>query len=988
MDRAHSLQKDSFVDTLVVSKGLSSGTVTSGTVTVGGIEVLARLKQYEYEILILKHSRNSLRIAEALSKSYVAEQIKQLTKTSWTEGKVIYAFESTAGSSITDIIVRWKRSWMDIEYDHELSTMDAAVDVTGTPITSVSGTVTQGPPTGVLDPNGDPTYEWIFTPAPDTRYMQNGGDFYPGVTRLIAPRSLNGSIPLSADLGASPLPAEFFTQDNLFNGTKSEARVWQYTGSRPYTEYIGSQLSWISPQLEEPTPLSTSKIVHIERQEASESDLAFYARVFGTEATNFLTELNTKEETLNYDGNENAINLDDARLFAFLTSCGYTRVNGASSDSSLEPVDTPACSISVKEGRLLLGGEILRAGDSGGLAPSEEIYSLWADPNSVQLDDAVMVSLPSNVIHSGSIADITNYGTPSRPHARIPVADNVREYDYVNDPKCLYLNFVRVKSNTVSKGFGGSNSPGSALWFFWRPGYSIWVYGTTNRSNKDVEIEYIENSNPSGSGDFNFPARSIEWAAMHLLGNIPVDTTIGASFNDYSSRIPQSAESELYRPINYLASLQDNSIIVNHLPDNAGVPVDPITLFAGPSLPNGSGGFRDRALFAALNGTVDGDLTGNDIALTAPPQNVDVKPPYLYPYNANFRRFLTTNFVSEHDFDIPTTIPKYTLTRNPTDTSNIDLNDISTYLGRFDYGSFLYKDFTLNGQLSSLFPPLWYLQTSQGYTPEIRNLTQRLNYMEQFVNDYIEVAIESTLTSISKLGIVNELIARKIIFLENEIKIRYDQLVTYIDTAIGSLVDLIKETEKTAFQTFAEGGTANAFLAGFLLTVPVILGLIPVVGPAASKIASFAVDTHQSNFRAAVIAETASRLLSTASRLIQEGETRNGTAYAMFGLIASAPFVEAAVRESTGDRLITVDGATGQPVMNADIVLEPRVVPPGLIDAGNAKASESSFLTQDAMPDIAPLAEANDALLLRIREIEAEEGYTPPYDDTNPLTLF
>jgi hypothetical protein len=953
-------------------------------------DILAVLKRNIYEILTLKHSRNSLKISNAMQIGASTDQIKQLTKTSWTEGKVRLTFESVDDDPNYNMVVRWKRSWNDIEFDHEISTMLQDVDI-NEDVQNITGVATQGDPqydsenNPILDSLGNQVYSWNFTPAPETRYMPNGGDLLEQVAFLVTPRILYGDIGLSVSFD-NGIPRKFFNNHQTRDLDKRYTESWYHISgtSRPPSTAGMVESEWISPELintvasNPDNNLELKKVLHVDRQESYESNVSYFSRLFGPESSKFIENIPSQSQTFTMSGTGNA---SDAQMLGVLASCGFTR--NADRVVSLNTVGV-GTSISVLQGRIIIGGEILYGGIDPPPLYSQEIYSLWAN-NDNFIDDYLMVSLPSNVIHSGNITDIVNHGTPSRPHARLPTRDEIREYKYPTNPKCVYLNYVKVESNSVATGFGGSNTAGSSVWLFWRPGFSIYCFGAQANSNIELTKLYTDNSNPNGLDDTPFMTHGLEWAAMQLVEGID-----GVGFSSPPISPQPQYILDLY-PKNFITNLGDgvnnaDGITVNYLTAVAGVPVSPISCFVGRShlISGSTTKYNDRAVFAALSGA-----TQNAIDQVNPPI-APVIPTYIQRNHANIVSIGSSNACClVLDLSINSIIPKQLITHNLGDLDQFDLTESDLILGLFDYGSIRFKNYQRDGELKSLFPPLWYLQTSQNLSPELRNLTQRLNHVEQYINEYVQISIEATLTSIEKLGLVDELISRKIIFLEEEIKIRYDQLLSYIDNAVSSLTELIDVTSASGIDLLTKhhggGNGGDIFLKFFIQIAPTILGMIPVVGSLAAGITKVATDIGTSEYKAAFLAETTSRLISRASRLIQQGDQERGMAMALYGTLSAATFTKAFTREAGGEKLITTD-VDGNIISNVKSVLEPSLLPLGIINVSNVQTATFNDL-EGALPNVNALAQANENILAKIRSLEQEEGYTPIYDEAAPMAL-
>lgn len=674
-----------------------------------------------------------------------------------------------------------------------------------------------------------------------------------------------------------------------------------------------------------PADPAAGKNVHIVTQTAAESDPAFFVRLFGVRASAHVEKVRVGAEALAHGATPLPVE-------AVLVCNGYTRAgpNTAGVSGALDLTDNPR--VEIERGILVLTGGIV-GGDAP--PPAPDLFSLWAEPGNA-VDDSLLTALPSNIIHSGNVVNVVAHGSPARPHARFKLGAAVRGYARPAAAGTFtFMNYVKITSQNTGTGFYAHAAPGHAVWYLWRPGSSVWVAGGFRRDNENIEV-----ADTGGTGAF------------------PIRKLHDGYFTDFPQMYPAPfapSKDPAVIPSNWLAALDNPGVILQR--------VNPLSNFTTMVVGDSAG--ADALVFLRLIGndanTGDTPYFGaGDVGSSAAGLYVAEVPPVL----------LATALITR-DADDDTS---FTATPGK--------------LGPYDYGAITLKAFAAEGNLRSLFPPMWYLQTQQGYSPELLNLAQRVRYLEEYVEDYTAVALNAALTSLEKVGLTNELISSKIYELGVSVSLRFEQLTNYITAAISSLSLLIKETTQSAAQTIGGmTGGFEAFITVFLQVAPALLGLIPVIGPVAGGAAKVATVIASEEYKSAIFAERVGRLISRGAQLLTGGFLDEGIAYAMFGTLGLNSLLEGITRDGSG---APVDDGDGNLVIDTSKILAPTEITDPVVLAflaGRVKApnpDDAAIQTYDAIADIGALAAANVVLLAGIRATEAVEGFGP-FDPAEPL---
>lgn len=903
----------------VTSGGGSSASLPGSTITTDSLL---------YEILVLKYMVNQLYISTAVMKNSFKQQINALLKTTWTEGFVYWNVVAIAGNPIPTVTTRWKRSWMGVKFDHELSILDPSIPVTA-PVSQVYGTSTYDSTNGTMV---------VTRPSTDSREMADGGQMVEQVNIVSRQVPIAGEFPFDVTFESDNSTVKTFIKQSQYPSAVEE----QFTGNGQIT----NNTTDMQPLSKLPNP--TSKKFHLTIQENSESDTAFFIRTFGFQAANYITK-NTATTDL--------ISSGDARLNSILACCNYTTTT-----TNPYPIDTTGSpQLKVETGQVIFGGQI----NFDGNIDSSDTYSMWANPN-CQIQDFYVVSLPSNVINSANVADIITYGSPATPHARVFVNGEVRSYAYPNPPdgtinnmKLIFLNYIKIESQEVGKGFFGRSAPGHAVWILMTPGYSLFSWGPMYRGTAGAGqlFDYgttIGKQYPTG------------WLTKQWLSEYS-----SIAKNNYSNNVgPPISVS----PVNWIASLDGGTgFDTTNSIGTAGLLLQytyPSTLSTAPFLAiiGPSTSDQDTVIFTPLEGNSD----------TSP--GVDV---VFYAYgNATI-----TSLSAQSVFPIVTTpISNSILTQNKDATGSTTPD--ATSFGKYKYGTITYKAYTTSGEIKSLFPPLWYLQTEQGYSPEIRNLQNQINYVKNFLDTYSSLTIKTILTTIQKIGLTNELIAGKIYTLEKTINIRLDLLSQYIIKAVQSLSEMITQNNQSIGQMF--GGFSNltgGFITVFTTIGPAILGAIPVIGGIAGAAANAGTNIATKSYKAAVFAEETSLLVSRGLKLLTTGHMSEGALYALFGTLGAYQLFKGFNLDSNGN---IIPDANGNPTANADnVIANTPITDPDLVSfLGNVKPPNpgyGQYDTEGVIADIPAYHTANENLLQQIQSLQSSNTNFPTFDPTAPF---
>jgi hypothetical protein len=904
------------------------------------LQALIETVDYQrYETLIFKYSLNQSRIDVTNGRVALADQVAALQRTSWTEGFSFWSIDLSAADPNDRAVTRWKRTNAGVQFDHECSIMYPASAFDDDEATTI-GTTTWNAV----------EQRMIFSAAPvDYRRMEDAATIQYGVTITTEPVTLDGSLNV------------VLTDDGIFTALDGEEYAqsfpvpWDSSGGNYFADALTQSATG------DPTNMQ------IRVQTSVESENLFFLRLFGAAATPFISKVAQTSESYRWSVG------GDTRfpILAFAAANGWTRVVNGDLD-----LDAPNPGLTIEKGIMWFNGNVQFPGAP---VPDPDLFSLWANDGS-SIDDKLFTALPSNVISTANLVNVVSFQpdgspVPERPYAQIeldvPGEDPARTYtrpfgSLGDDLEAVYMNYMKVTSDATGAGCFGVEVPNTTVWYFQKPGTSAWIIGTKRGSMENV-------TNPAGDSQAGL---AHEWWFTNF-------TTLFAPLNKDP---PASANSSLWPSYVLSDDARFEKLGARFLRprDSSGAVVGTVPVMAWMSgavdqIP----GITPRAsiTFVCVNGSDPANDPFQDPGSLEPLEQINSD---LLPAPVIF----ATYFENE-------SIPASAVTRSILDTGEFSLD--GTTLGtNFNYGT-IEVNGTLqrSGEIKSLFPPLWYLQTQASFSTQYNNLAQKVRYLENTAVAVNSLSLNAVLTSLDKVGMTNELLTLKIMQLSDDLtqlELNMEKMMNFVTTAIETLGALITETYDTALALVdEEEGFLLNLVQGTVTTCLSMASCIPVYGAIFGLTNAFignVATVTNSYFRTKTITDRISNLTSQASTLLQNPDNKEqGVATMLFGMMASQLMVDTVNRNGDGDP-VEVDGtlSINDSAINPFPLEDPELIERFFDRAQPPNPDDEGLQIYEAMIDVSQFASANEGILEEIREFEDAHGIVDVFDPVLPLS--